>query len=341
MQLSSPYALCRSCHFRRSRPRLSRRGARAQALNSARTEQHSKAISADSLDAEVETGSSKNTRGPSLTSPSVVKAPQESEAERLTAYGDSQASDETKGLLSAVNEIRQAAQTSSSSTKREDAEQQQKPAVSPQAAPESSSGASQVASSSTGPAQGPGPPKTALSKADMLAKLAQAKAYKQDKGKRGGVPVIVDTKSIAQQTADPPHAPLQPTDSFSSTHRRPQQSQVSVTNTQDPAGQQSPGSEDQAGGVGSAAQPARFLEQAMQKQSEDSKSMSEEAYSLLKEKQKRSQKVHHAPKRTIRHGCMGVSLILYAMSVTHVRNSCNADRQSRCHCVHKTSVGSQ
>lgn len=301
MQLSSPYALCRSCRFRQTRPRLSRRVARVQASKFARTKQHSKAISADGRDAHVDTASSAKSTGPSLTSPHVVKASQETEAERLTAYSDSQASVGTEGLLSAVNEIRQAAQSNNSSTTAQDAEQQQKPAVSPQAALESSSGASQVASSSTGPAQGPGPPKTALSKADMLAKLAQAKAYKQDKGKQGGVPAVVDTKSIVQQPADPLHEPLQPTDSFSSTQRRPQQPQVSVTDTQDPADQQSSGSEEQAAGVGSAAQPARFLEQAMQKQSEDSKNMSEEAYSLLKEKQKRSQKVHHAPKCTIRH----------------------------------------
>ena len=122
----------------------------------------------------------------------------------------------------------------------------------------------------------------------MLAKLAQAKAYKQDKSKQGGAPVILETQSASHK---PSQAPSQPKDSFSSTQRTSVQLASPGASDQRPTDQQQPENQTGFEGRGSAAQPARFLEQVMQKQSEDSKKMSAEAYSLLKEQQKRNQKV--------------------------------------------------
>lgn len=286
MQLSSTRPCCKRCWFRQSRPRLSRTLAIAQKSNSERRPDKAQHTEQGQANSNAEAAASvKASRG------SVAQAAEQNGEDRLAAYGDRQASAETNGLLSAVDEIRQASQAAQSSTTPAPHVQQQSRSVSSPASPESSSQPTQQASGSSEPLQGPGPPTKSLSKADTLAKLAQAKAYKQDKSREGGTPAILDTKAITQQPIDPSPAPVQPTDSFSSTQRRPQQPTSAAAGAQDFANH--PENNAENGGIGIAARPARFLEQAMQKQSEDSKKMSEEAYSLLKEKQKRSQKVSH------------------------------------------------
>lgn len=284
---------CKSCWFRQSRPRLSRRVPKAYTRKSENkcsdTRRHSGKVKADSQKADAEPASSAKGPSASLTSPSLTQVSQQSEADRLVAYGDSQASAEENQLLAALKEIRQSAQAADSSSMSVQGAQQQNTPPPKQAAAGSGPQAGQPSGSShQSTAAGPTKPSKALSKADMLAKLAQAKAYKQDTNKKGGAPAIVDTKAVTQQAVELPQASAQRRDSFSSTQRRPQEPSAPEDNS---AAQQNSEGADGDNRTGSAAQPARFLQQAMQQQSEDSKNMSEEAYSLLKETQKRSQKV--------------------------------------------------
>ena len=295
LQMLHSRPCCRSCWFRQSQPRLSRHVAKAHASSESSrsdTRQPSKKVKADIRKAGAEAVSSVQGRSASLTSPSLTQASQQSEADRLVAYGDKQASAEENQFLAALNEIRKTAQaTESSSTSVQGTEQQSlSPSLQTRAGTGLQAGQPNGSSSQT-TAAGPSVPSKALSKADMLAKLAQAKAYKQDTSAKGGSPPIVDTKSVTQQPVQLPQASSQQKDSFSSTQRRPQEPSAN----EDPsATQQNSGGTEGDERNGSAAEPARFLQQAMQQQSEDSKNMSEEAYSLLKETQKRSQKVGHS-----------------------------------------------
>lgn len=283
---------CKSCWFRQSRPRLSRRVPKAytrKSENKCSDARRSGKVKADSQKADAEPESSAKGPSASLTSPSLTQASQQSEADRLVAYGDSQASAEENQLLAALREIRQTAQAAdSSSMSVQDAQQQNTPPPKQATAGSGPQAGQPSGSSSQNTAAGLTKPGKALSKADMLAKLAQAKAYKQDTNEKGGAPAIIDTKAVTQQAVELPQASAQQKDSFSSTQRRLQE----PTATEDTsAAQQNSEGADGDNRTGSAVEPARFLQQAMQQQSEDSKNMSEEAYSLLKETQKRSQKV--------------------------------------------------
>ena len=291
LQMLHTRPCCNSCWFRQSRPRLSRPVPKAYTRESGNrcsdTRRHCGKVKADSQKADAKPASSAKGPSASLTSPSLTQASQQSEADRLVAYGDSQASAEENQLLAALKEIRQSAQAADSSSMSVQGAQQQN-APPPKQATAGPQAGQPSGSSSQNTAAAPTKPSKALSKADMLAKLAQAKAYKQDTNKKGGAPAIADTKAVTQQAVELPQASAQRKDSFSSTQRRPQEPSASEDNS---AAQQNSEGADGDNRTGSAAEPARFLQQAMQQQSEDSKNMSEEAYSLLKETQKRSQKV--------------------------------------------------
>ena len=122
----------------------------------------------------------------------------------------------------------------------------------------------------------------------MLAKISQAKAYKQDKEAKPGItPNIVPVQSAAaaqqpqQQQQEITH---QPRDSFSATQRRP------ATQEGDQAAGPAGEAQVENSGLGSASQAAGYLQQAV-KGTDASKGMSMETYSVLKEQEMRKQKV--------------------------------------------------
>lgn len=124
----------------------------------------------------------------------------------------------------------------------------------------------------------------------MLAKISQAKAYKQDKEAKPGItPNITPVQSAAaaqqpQQQQQQQEITHQPRDSFSATQRR--------TATQEGDQADAPAGEAQVenSGLGSASQAAGYLQQAV-KGTDASKGMSMETYSVLKEQEMRKQKV--------------------------------------------------
>ena len=295
---------CKRCWFRQSRPRLARTLCQAQQSKpqnrpSTAAQQNPKEAQPVGRSRGGLPGSSSSQEA-SLTRPAGSDLPLEAVSERLVAYGDSHASAQADQLLAAVNDIRQTAQQGASST-AQGAIPQETAAVQPGAA------ANTVAQARTQHAKvSDQEPQTAssqanksLSKAQMLAKLAQAKAYKQDKNKGSSVPAIQDSSSPPAEASSQARAPVQskdsvsitqPRDSFSATQRSTENSEASSESPQDLAGV--PEGTDS---TGSAVQPARFLQQAMQQQSDASKTMSPEAYSLLREQQRRNQKVRPQP----------------------------------------------
>ena len=131
-------------------------------------------------------------------------------------------------------------------------------------------------------------PSKVLSKADMLAKMSQAKAYKQDKETKPGIiPPIMpaqSTEAAQQQHEQDQQAAYQPKDSFSATQRRPARQEANEPGA--------PVEEAQVenSGLGSASQAAGYLQQAVQG-TDASKGMRMETYSVLKEQEMRKQKV--------------------------------------------------
>ena len=200
--------------------------------------------------------------------------------EKLLAYGDSQARQQEQQLLAALQDISKSPAPPNSS---EDV------------TPVSSHSAAQPLGSQAQaipPAQAQSQPTKTLSKEDMLAKVSQARAYKQEKqAKGGGAPEIVPVNVIKSESAPVQDQPSssERKDSFSASQRR------TAPDTAD--GDQADTSEVQAQveneGIGSATQAAGFLQQAV-KGKDASKGMRLETYSMLKEQEMKNQKVQQA-----------------------------------------------
>ena len=201
-------------------------------------------------------------------------------SEKLLAYGDSQARQQEQQLLAAVQEIKKSPAPSNTS---EDL---------PPSGPHSAAQPLGAQAQASAPAHAQAQPAKTLSKEDMLAKVSQAKAYKQEKqAKGGGVPEIVpvnDTKSEsapAQDQASPPDRKH----SFSASQRR------TAPDVADGGQADGPEVQPQAenDGTGSATQAAGFLQQGV-KGKDASKGMRLETYSMLKEQEMKNQKVQQA-----------------------------------------------
>lgn len=209
--------------------------------------------------------------------------------EKLLAFGDSQASHQEQQLLAAVQEIQKSPAPLKPIEESAAPGQLSSDPAAQQLQPQAASSAKTAASSNTAQPQ----PAKALTKEDMLAKMSQARAYKQEKQVKGGkAPEIVPVESFNAESATPQQHPSsssassQPKDAFSATQRRTgppdsDSNQASKTDGQ-------PQVEND--GIGSASQAAGFLQQAV-KGKDASKGMRQETYSLLKEQQMRNQKV--------------------------------------------------
>ena len=195
--------------------------------------------------------------------------------EKLLAYGDSQARQQEQQLLAAVQEIKKSPAPSNTS---ED--------LSPVS---SHSAAQSLATQATLPAQAQAQPAKTLSKEDMLAKVSQARAYKQEKQtKGGGAPEIVHVHIVKSGSA-PAHdqaSPSERKDSFSASQRRTAPDTADGNQADEP--EEQPQVENE--GIGSATQAAGFLQQAV-KGKDASKGMRLETYSMLKEQEMKNQKV--------------------------------------------------
>jgi hypothetical protein len=154
-------------------------------------------------------------------------------------------------------------------------------------------------------------PGKVLSKADMLAKISQAKAYKLEKeAKPGMTPAIIpaqSTEAAQQQHQQGQQAAHQPKDSFSATQRRPARQEANEP------GALVEEAQVENSGVGSASQAAGYLQQAV-RGTDASKGMRMETYSVLKEQEMRKQKVGG-------HAC------IHPGSTEHAPHSCQHDQQ--------------
>lgn len=234
----------------------------------------------------------------SLTQPATERSASASTdaPEQLKAFGDSQASQQAEQLFAAVQELQnkpQALSTADTDTASISQAQPQSAASRGQSSPSSS-----ASSKSTYAQQETDSPQTkqasqalpgkAMSKADMLAKISQAKAYKQEKqAKPGSTPEIIPLQSVtpSQQPQQQQQASNQPKDSFSATQRRSAQQEG---NSQADEPEEEAQVENE--GLGSASQAAGYLQQAV-KGTDASKGMRMETYSELKEQEMRNQKV--------------------------------------------------
>lgn len=189
--------------------------------------------------------------------------------DKLMVLGDHQASQQTEQLLAAVQEL------------------QQVPEAATPGPPDPSMQASDQPQSKPSETKQAAPGKT-LSKADMQAKISQAKAYKQEKeAKPNTAPEIAPIQQVVvatqpDQAQDTTHKAK---DSFSATQRQPVQRQEE-SQADEPTAE--PRVENE--GIGSATQAAGFLQQAV-KGKDASKGMRMETYSVLKEQELRKQKV--------------------------------------------------
>ena len=200
--------------------------------------------------------------------------------ENLLAYGDSQARQQEQQLLAAVQEIKESPAPSNTSQHK---------------SPNGSRSAALLLGSQ---AQAGAPSHTqaqlakTLSKEDMLAKVSQARAYKQEKqAKGGGAPEIVpvDVIKLESAPARDQASPSERKDSFSASQRRTAPDAADGNQADRPEVQ--PQVENE--GIGSATQAAGFLQQAV-KGKDASKGMRLETYSMLKEQQMKNQKVQQA-----------------------------------------------
>ena len=194
--------------------------------------------------------------------------------EKLLAYGDSQARQQEQQLLAAVQEIKQAPAASNADL-----------------SPIGSYSAAQpldAQAQASAPAQAQ--PAKSLSKEDMLAKVSQARAYKQEaKGGRTPEIVPVDVVKLESAPAKDQASPFERKDSFSASQRRTAPDAADGNQADTPEVQ--PQVENE--GIGSATQAAGFLQQAV-KGKDASKGMRLETYSMLKEQEMKSQKVQQA-----------------------------------------------
>lgn len=146
----------------------------------------------------------------------------------------------------------------------------------------------------------------------MLAKISQAKAYKQEKEAKPDItpPIIPaqSTEAAQQQNQQEQQAAHQPMDSFSATQRQPARQEASEPGA--------PVEEAQVenSGLGSASQAAGYLQQAV-RGSDASKGMRMETYSVLKEQEMRKQKVGS-------HACT------HSGSSEHMLHSCQHNQQT-------------
>lgn len=270
---------CRQCLWRRTRPKRTYFVSRAQASGAEdkRDAAAERIRQARQYRDPGDPPASTSGRQASGVQPTTQKSAQASTKapQTMDAYGDSQASQQTEQLLAAVQEIQQTHKASGPYSTPTDPSMQ---------------AAGQPAAETSG-AQSPSqtrPPQT-LSKADMLAKISQAKAYKQDKEAKPGItPNITPVQSAAAAQQQPQQQQQeianQPKDSFSATQRR--------TAAQEGDQAAAPAGEAQVenSGLGSASQAAGYLQQAV-KGTDASKGMSMETYSVLKEQEMRKQKV--------------------------------------------------
>ena len=222
---------------------------------------------------------------PSLTQPQRKQSADKNtfSPEKLLAYGDSQASQQEQQLLAAVQEIKRSPASADSSGDASPPDQ----AISHSAAQRLGSQAQ-----ASLPAQAQAQPAKTLSKEDMLAKMSQARAYKQEKLAKGGgapdiVPVDVIKSGSAPQQDQTPPSPRK--DSFSASQRRT----TPVAADDDKADEVEAQPQVENEGIGSATQAAGFLQQAV-KGKDASKGMRMETYSMLKEQDMRNQKVQSA-----------------------------------------------
>ncbi len=146
----------------------------------------------------------------------------------------------------------------------------------------------------------------------MLAKISQAKAYKQEKEAKPGItpPVVPaqSTEAAQQQHEQDQQAAHQPKDSFSANQRRPARQEANEPGA--------PVEEAQVenSGLGSASQAAGYLQQAV-RGTDASKGMRMETYSVLKEQEMRKQKVGG-------HACT------HSGSTEHTLHSCQHNQQT-------------
>lgn len=145
----------------------------------------------------------------------------------------------------------------------------------------------------------------------MLAKISQAKAYKQEREAKPGIPppiIPAQSTEVAQQQHErDQQAAHQPKDSFSATQRQPARQEANEPGA--------PVEEAQVenSGLGSANQAAGYLQQAV-RGSDASKGMRMETYSVLKEQEMRKQKVGS-------HACTRSG------STEHTLHSCQHNQQ--------------
>lgn len=217
-----------------------------------------------------------------VTQPQIQHSAEDSTSapEKLLAYGDSQARQQEQQLLAALQDISKSPAPSNSS--------EDTPLVS------SHSAAQPLGSQApaTPRAQAQSQPAKTLSTEDMLAKVSQARAYKQEKQvKGGGAPEIVPVDVIKSEAApvQDPWSASERKDSFSASQRRtaPDAADGNQADKSDMPEQV------ENEGIGSAMQAAGFLQQAV-KGKDASKGMRLETYSMLKEQEMKNQKVQWA-----------------------------------------------
>lgn len=193
--------------------------------------------------------------------------------EDLLAYSDPQASREEQQLLAAMQELERTPEPAGRGTLPSDQVVSQ--SLNTQAESRSPAQAQSAKS---------------LSKEDMLAKMSQARAYKQEKQlKGGGTPKVVPVDFIKSESApqqDQKAPPSERKDSFSATQRRT----TPIAAASDQADEQEDQPLVENEGTGSATQAAGFLQQAV-KGKDASKGMRLETFSMLKEQEVKNRKV--------------------------------------------------
>lgn len=255
------------CLWRQSRPQLSHFVVRAEG-SSAEDKRDAIAERIAKARQYREPAKTEPNRRANLPQPKRKQSAEDSQIapEKLLEYGDPQASWQEQQLLAAVQDIK--------------------------SSPESDQVVSQTLGTQAEaslPSQAQ--PAKSLSKEDILAKLSQARAYKQEKQvKHRGTPEITPVEVIKSESAphqDQKAPPSKRKDSFSATQRRT----TPIAAATNQANEQSDQPLVENEGRGSATQAAGFLQQAV-KGKDASKGMRLETYSMLKEQEMKNQKVH-------------------------------------------------
>ena len=213
--------------------------------------------------------------------------------EKLLAFGDSQASKQEQQLFAAVQELQMSPATPNYVQENAAPDQLKPHPDAQQSQPQAASSAKTAAYSNIAQPQ----PAKSSSKEDMLAKLSQARAYKQEKQAKGGqAPEIVPVGAFKPDSATPQQSlssgsvSSEPKDAFSATQRRKGPPDSNSNQESKTDGQP----QEEHDFLGSAGQAAGYLQQAV-KGKDASKGMRQETYSMLKEKEMRNQKVIPLP----------------------------------------------